>query len=477
MGTSHKSGDLDVQMPPTEVSTEQAAQTGTADKSSDQESQNGNVCNKSLEEQKSHANVCSASTTDIESTPESWKSDIDKGTSGHESGEKVLESCFPGGPRQRGPKHNPAEPNSLSRESKDKKCLREEVTDSWTSTKAKSGWSQETNAASLEEEKSESHVTDKDMGADICDGDKELQKCSIEKGGTDTLRTRPQTWSGAKPKSPTSTDELDSPASNSSKKNKAPRYLLMGCLIALALASVPSIISWMQRPPVHHDNVVERFLREFASVKRDFPGQYDGLWFRSEKLLQKHVNTSDPSAPSILILTAARDGERTLRCVSERIAKSYAIAHNASWFLVSGPSKSKYDSATSKMQIDNELSSGFQVGNSRAAVLYRLETLPAGSLLILYKYCDHENAAFKKVALVLPILLDEQSLETDLSFPEVEEKVKDLLWERFANSDVIAHNEMDVDKLSGVWSRISHVVLPVLPVDYVESGQCPGTKD
>ncbi|XP_056387922.1 torsin-1A-interacting protein 2-like [Hyla sarda] len=242
---------------------------------------------------------------------------------------------------------------------------------------------------------------------------------------------------------------------------------------AVVLFVLYFVFSSKGQPPVHQDSVLKFFFKEFARLKKDFPGQNEGLWFRSEKLLQEHLNMSDPSAPSILILTAAQDGEQTLHCVSHRLAKSYADSLSAKWLTVHGPSKSNFDSATSKMQIDEELSSGFQSG-SRAAVLYRLETLPPGSLLILYKYCDHENAAFKNVALVLTILLDEQSLEMDLSFTEVEEKVKDFLWERFAYSGVSAHNEMDVDKLSGVWSRISHVVLPVLPVGSIESGSCPG---
>ncbi|XP_069837264.1 torsin-1A-interacting protein 2-like [Dendropsophus ebraccatus] len=244
---------------------------------------------------------------------------------------------------------------------------------------------------------------------------------------------------------------------------------------ALVLAVLYSLFSSKGQPPARQESELEIFLKEFARLKKDFPGQYEGLWFRSEKLLKRHLNTSHPSAPSIIILTAAQDGEWTLRCVSQRLAKSYADSFSARWLMVHGPSKSKYDSATSKMQIDEELSTGFQ-SNSRAAVLYRLETLPSGSLLILYKYCDHENAAFKNVALVLTVLLDEPTLERDLSFTEVEEKVKDFLWERFAYSEVSAHNEMDVDKLSGVWSRISHVVLPVLPVGSIEGGSCPGIK-
>ncbi|XP_040264061.1 torsin-1A-interacting protein 2 isoform X2 [Bufo bufo] len=255
------------------------------------------------------------------------------------------------------------------------------------------------------------------------------------------------------------------------------RWLIGGFIVlTLAVALVHTFLSSKEKPPVDHESVLNIFFKEFASLKKDFPGQYEGLWFRSEKLLQMHLNTSDPSAPLILMLTAAQDGEQTLRCMSKRLAKSYADSLRARSLMVDGPSMSKYDSATGKMQIDDQLSSGFQ-SNSRAAVLHRLEMLPSGSLLILYKYCDHENAAFKKVALVLTVLLNEESLETDLSLTDVEEKVKDLLWARFASSEVSAHNEMDVDKLSGVWSRISHVVLPVLPVGSIESGSCPGSQD
>ncbi|KAG9483105.1 hypothetical protein GDO78_009185 [Eleutherodactylus coqui] len=260
------------------------------------------------------------------------------------------------------------------------------------------------------------------------------------------------------------------------KKLPTRYWMIGGFTVLVVVALVYFLYPWKGQPPAHKPSKLEIFFKEVASLKKDFPGQYEGLWFRSEKILHKHLNASDPSAPSILILTAAQDGEQTLRCVSKRLAKSYANSLGAKWLIVNGPSKSKYDSATSKMQIDDELSSGFQ-SDSRAAVLYRLETLPPGSLLILYKYCDHENAAFKDVALVLTVLLEEPSLEEDLSFTEVEEKVKDLLWERFANSEVSAHHEMDVDKLSGVWSRISHVVLPVLPVRSIESGSCPGITD
>ncbi|XP_075038393.1 uncharacterized protein LOC142099130 [Mixophyes fleayi] len=256
--------------------------------------------------------------------------------------------------------------------------------------------------------------------------------------------------------------------------NVKTHFTMMRGLIALLVAT---FIFYILRRPVQssdsNNSILQIFHDQFKTLKADFPGQSEDLWLRSGKMLEKHLNKSHPPEPATFILTAAQDGEQTLRCFSNHLAKTYALSRNARSFEVHGPSMAELNGITTKLQIDNDLSSGFE-SNIRAAVFSRLETLPPSSLLILYKYCDHEHAAFKNVALVLTVLLEEQSLNTDLSLTELEEKVKDFLWERFTTSDSIrSHHKIDSDKLSGVWSRISHLVLPVLPVEHIETGGCP----
>lgn len=125
-----------------------------------------------------------------------------------------------------------------------------------------------------------------------------------------------------------------------------------------------------------------------------------------------------------------------------------------------------------KLDLDNNLRKAFE-GDQPAAVIHRLEELPPSSTLIFYRYCDHENAAYKDPLLAFTVLLPRDEVGLEFSISQVEEMAHTHIQQKFLTPDQPdTFDRMDVDKLSGLWSRISHLILPVSMEEHMENGGC-----
>ncbi|XP_054459334.1 torsin-1A-interacting protein 2 isoform X2 [Anoplopoma fimbria] len=216
----------------------------------------------------------------------------------------------------------------------------------------------------------------------------------------------------------------------------------------------------------------EMFADHLSLLETQFPSQRSELWRLSKIHLEKHLKTAHPTEPVSLIFTAGRRAERTVHCLAQRLASSFSSAINSSVLHIDGASKASQDSDVVKLDIDSQLRAAFG-GDKQVAVIHRFEELPPGSTLIFYRYCDHENAAYKRVFLLFTVLLPQDEVKGDQSLKYLEELVHDYVKERLVDSSNQAgFNDMDNDKYGGLWSRISHLILPVVSEKEVEQKGC-----
>ncbi|KAM6939058.1 torsin-1A-interacting protein 2-like isoform 2-T2 [Lycodopsis pacificus] len=287
----------------------------------------------------------------------------------------------------------------------------------------------------------------------------------------------PQTEEGVETIGPTTQETADAePAVPGSRGGIT--ILTAAGVVALVTALLIAFLwphLFQPKSPPQKDEVrqIDIFLRQLEKVKTQFPNQRAELWNRSKIHLLRHLQTARPTEPVSLILTAGHRGERTLHCLAQRLASAFSSSLNASVLHIDGASKASQDSDQVKLDIDAKLQGAFE-GDKPVAVIDRFEELPPGSTLIFYRYCDHENAAYKNTCLIFTVLLgEEEEIPAETRLSTVEEMVDDHLQKKFlSDGHRVSYDTMDLDKYGGLWSRISHLILPVAAEERIEHHGC-----
>ncbi|XP_057698035.1 torsin-1A-interacting protein 2-like [Corythoichthys intestinalis] len=244
-------------------------------------------------------------------------------------------------------------------------------------------------------------------------------------------------------------------------------------IISVVLVLVATLVQrHLETPPPNTGLPIEIFLSQLKTVEARFPHQRPELWSRSRIHLKRHLATARPSEPVSLILTAGIGSSGTLRCLAHDLGAAFSAAMNGSVLQIDGAGRAGEDSDQVKLDIDGQLQGAFE-GDKPVAVIHHFEQLPPGSTLIFYRYCDHENAAYKKTFLIFTVLLEEEAIPAEISLNAVEEMVDDYLQRKFlSHGRPLAYDRMDLDKYGGLWSRISHLILPVAAEASTEHKGC-----
>ncbi|NWI00563.1 TOIP1 protein, partial [Tichodroma muraria] len=103
--------------------------------------------------------------------------------------------------------------------------------------------------------------------------------------------------------------------------------------------------------------ILQEFRARMEKLKNTYQSQNPNLWRRAHASLEKRLNSSHVHLePAILLLTAGREAEKALRCLSNEIANAFASSQNATAISINGVDKAVLDSDAVKLEVDTELS-------------------------------------------------------------------------------------------------------------------------
>ncbi|NXX36541.1 TOIP1 protein, partial [Nicator chloris] len=202
----------------------------------------------------------------------------------------------------------------------------------------------------------ESNKTDK---PNICKPLKEIKADFLEKNQESYSTSAPQ--SGSKSRYQSSTEKQSQPlAKNDGESQNG--FHVMWTLLLVLLISVPLLyVLWsaiQDGTSSRRDaEILQEFRARMTKLKNTFQSQDPNLWRRAHASLEKRLNSSHVHLePAILLLTAGREAEKALRCLSNEIADAFASSQNATTISINGEDKAVLDSDAVKLEVDTELS-------------------------------------------------------------------------------------------------------------------------
>ena len=177
----------------------------------------------------------------------------------------------------------------------------------------------------------------------------------------------------------------------------------------LAFDSHYNFVDETQKPAPVLQTVQEKFIAGLAKMREEFPSQSERFWSKLEAGLLPILGNGS-KRPVAILLVASPGSEAVANCLAQtfasvvtKIVKSQKpVVFDASKETVAGKSPDEV-----KKSLDDRLTNAFSSGIKSGLVLH-IEALYGESAMILYRFCDTDNAPFKDVALLLTLNLAEK---------------------------------------------------------------------
>lgn len=250
----------------------------------------------------------------------------------------------------------------------------------------------------------------------------------------------------------------DSPLTSSSKKvmkeansnYSISSFVYIVTVVIIGLLVVLFISNYKSDSPMFSNDPYENFVQNIRELKYDFPAQRRRTW-KIVQATSKHVlNETDPIYPSIVLMASEVENSRLMTCIANKIAEKFKLStgDRSGKYTTDISSYSNLDPAKQKMELDEAFLKAFNK-DGKSILIENLQQLSGEAALLLYKYCDNDNAPFKNVLILLTINVSGE--DVDLSESSNIESYLAGVWQK----------NIHADKVNALMSRVANNIVVI----------------
>lgn len=177
------------------------------------------------------------------------------------------------------------------------------------------------------------------------------------------------------------------------------------CILVMILSGFYFVLSGPQTADKAAEDPIEQFGRKLSEMKSAFPKQPPNTW-KVLSIALKVVTAlkNNVRQPSVVIIASLQNTKDVFKCMLERLLSTLRIPFedNSEIIELNGLNLNSIPVNDAKRRIYDELNYGFGNGK-RIAIIDHFEKIRGDVVQVLHTFCDHENAPFKDVIILLVV--------------------------------------------------------------------------